>query len=196
MLDRIKVCFTESIQTQIAAAEALPDAISRAAMMMVQSLLNGNKILCCGNGGSAATAQRFTASMINRFETDRPSLPALSLNTDNVVMTAIANSKQPDEIYAKQVRALGQPGDVLLAISTHGNSRDIIKAVEAAVTRDMTIVALTGYDGGELAGLLGPQDVEIRIPSHHSVRIQEVHMLTINCLCDLIDNTLFPHQDE
>ncbi|SFU39650.1 DnaA initiator-associating protein DiaA [Xenorhabdus koppenhoeferi] len=196
MLDRIKVCFTESIQTQIAAAEALPDAISRAAMLMVQSLLNGNKILCCGNGGSAATAQRFVASMINRFETERPSLPALSLNTDNVVITAIANSKQPDEIYAKQVRALGYAGDVLLAISTHGNSRDIIKAVEAAVTRDMTIVALTGYDGGEVAGLLGPQDVEIRIPSHHSIRVQEVHMLTINCLCDLIDNTLFPHQDE
>ncbi|WP_340621670.1 DnaA initiator-associating protein DiaA [Xenorhabdus siamensis] len=196
MLDRIKVCFTESIQTQIAAAEALPDAISRAAMMMVQSLLNGNKILCCGNGGSAATAQRFTASMINRFETERPSLPALSLNADNVVITAIAGSKQPEEIYAKQVRALGQTGDVLLAISTHGNSRAIIKAVEAAVTRDMTIVALTGFDGGELAGLLGPQDVEIRIPSHHSVRIQEVHMLTINCLCDLIDNTLFPHQDD
>ncbi|KMJ44225.1 MULTISPECIES: DnaA initiator-associating protein DiaA [Xenorhabdus] len=196
MLDRIKVCFTESIQTQIAAAEALPDAISRAAMMLVQSLLNGNKILCCGNGGSAATAQRFAASMINRFETERPSLPALSLNTDNVVITAITSSKQPDEIYAKQVRALGHAGDVLLAISTHGNSRDIIKAVEAAVTRDMTIVALTGYDGGEVAGLLGPQDVEIRIPSHHSIRIQEVHMLTINCLCDLIDNTLFPHQDE
>ncbi|ETS32932.1 DnaA initiator-associating protein DiaA [Photorhabdus tasmaniensis] len=196
MLDRIKVCFTESIQTQIAAAEALPDAISRAAIMMVQSLLNGNKILCCGNGGSAATAQRFAANMINRFETERPSLPALSLNADNVVITAISSSKQHDEIYAKQVRALGQPGDVLLAISTHGNSRDIVKAVEAAVTRDMTIVALTGYDGGELAGLLGPQDVEIRIPSHRSTRIQEVHMLTVNCLCDLIDNTLFPHQDD
>nr|WP_244868752.1 MULTISPECIES: DnaA initiator-associating protein DiaA [Photorhabdus] len=195
-MDRIKVCFTESIQTQIAAAEALPDAISRAAMMMVQSLLNGNKILCCGNGGSAATAQRFAANMINRFETERPSLPALSLNADNVVITAISSNKQHDEIYAKQVRALGQPGDVLLAISTHGNSRDIVKAVEAAVTRDMTIVALTGYDGGELAGLLGPQDVEIRIPSHRSARIQEVHMLTVNCLCDLIDNTLFPHQDD
>nr|WP_152962733.1 MULTISPECIES: DnaA initiator-associating protein DiaA [Photorhabdus] len=195
-MDRIKVCFTESIQTQIAAAEALPDAISRAAIMMVQSLLNGNKILCCGNGGSAATAQRFAANMINRFETERPSLPALSLNADNVVITAISSSKQHDEIYAKQVRALGQPGDVLLAISTHGNSRDIVKAVEAAVTRDMTIVALTGYDGGELAGLLGPQDVEIRIPSHRSTRIQEVHMLTVNCLCDLIDNTLFPHQDD
>ncbi|EKT59997.1 DnaA initiator-associating protein DiaA [Providencia sneebia] len=196
MLDRIKVCFTESIQTQIAAAEALPDAISRAAMMMVQSLLNGNKILCCGNGASAATAQRFATSMIHRFETERPSLPALALNTDNVILTAITGSKQPEEIYAKQVRALGQHGDVLMAISAHGNSSDIIKAVEAAVTRDMTIVALTGYDGGELAGLLGPQDVEIRIPSQRSVRIQEVHLLTVNCLCDLIDNTLFPHQDD
>ncbi len=191
MLDRIKACFTESIQTQIAAAEALPDAISRAAMTLVQSLLNGNKILCCGNGTSAANAQHFAASMINRFETERPGLPAIALNTDNVVLTAIANDRLHDEIYAKQVRALGHAGDVLLAISTRGNSRDIVKAVEAAVTRDMTIVALTGYDGGELAGLLGQQDVEIRIPSHRSARIQEMHMLTVNCLCDLIDNTLF-----
>jgi DnaA initiator-associating protein len=196
VLDRIKACFTESIQTQIAAAEALPDAISRAAMTLVQSLLNGNKILCCGNGTSAANAQHFAASMINRFETERPGLPAIALNTDNVVLTAIANDRLHDEIYAKQVRALGHAGDVLLAISTRGNSRDIVKAVEAAVTRDMTIVALTGYDGGELAGLLGQQDVEIRIPSHRSARIQEMHMLTVNCLCDLIDNTLFPHQDD
>ena len=185
MQERIKACFTESIQTQIAAAEALPDAISRAAMTLVQSLLNGNKILCCGNGTSAANAQHFAAS-----------LPAIALNTDNVVLTAIANDRLHDEVYAKQVRALGHAGDVLLAISTRGNSRDIVKAVEAAVTRDMTIVALTGYDGGELAGLLGPQDVEIRIPSHRSARIQEMHMLTVNCLCDLIDNTLFPHQDD
>ncbi|SQA97823.1 DnaA initiator-associating protein diaA [Cedecea neteri] len=168
MLERIKGCFTESIQTQIAAAEALPDAISRAAMTLVQSLLNGNKILCCGNGTSAANAQHFAASMINRFETERPSLPAIALNADNVVLTAIANDRLHQEVYAKQVRALGHAGDVLLAISTRGNSRDIVKAVEAAVTRDMTIVALTGYDGGELAGLLGPQDVEIRIPSHRS----------------------------
>lgn len=196
MLDRIKVCFTESIQTQIAAAEALPDAISRAAMMMVQSLLNGHKILSCGNGSSAATAQQFATSMIHRFETERPSLPALALNTDSVLMTDMMENQQHDEIYAKQLRALGQAGDVLLAISTNGNSRSIIKAVEAAVTRDMTIVALTGYDGGELAGLLGPQDVEIRIPSQRTVRIQEVQMLTVNCLCDLIDNTLFPHQDD
>jgi DnaA initiator-associating protein len=139
------VCFTESIQTQIAAAEALPDAISRAAMTLVQSLLNGNKILCCGNGTSAANAQHFAASMINRFETERPSLPAIALNTDNVVLTAIANDRLHDEIYAKQVRALGHAGDVLLAISTRGNSRDIVKAVEAAVTRDMTNVACRFY---------------------------------------------------
>ena len=180
MQERIKACFTESIQTQIAAAEALPDAISRAAMTLVQSLPN---------------AQQLAARMITPFETARPSLPAIALNTDNVVLTAIANDRLHDEVYAKQVRALGHAGDVLLAISTRGNSRDIVKAVEAAVTRDMTIVALTGYDGGELAGLLGPQDVEIRIPSHRSARIQEMHMLTVNCLCDLIDNTLFPHQD-
>ncbi len=195
MLERIKACFTESIQIQIAAAEALPDAISRAALAMVQSLLNGNKILSCGNGTSAANAQHFVANMINRFETERPGLPALALCADNVLLTAIGNDRLHDEIYVKQVRALGQAGDILLAISTRGNSRDIIKAVEAAVTRDMNIIALTGYDGGELAGLLGPQDVEIRIPSHRSSRIQEMHMLTVNCLCDLIDNTLFPHQE-
>lgn len=196
MLDKIKACFTESIQTQIAAAEALPDAISRAAMTLVQSLLNGNKILCCGNGTSAANAQHFAASMINRFENERPSLPAIAINADNVVLTAISNDRLHDEVYAKQVRALGHTGDILLAISTRGNGRDIVKAVEAAVTRDMTIVALTGHDGGELAGLLGPQDVEIRIPSHRSARIQEMHMLTVNCLCDLIDSILFPHQDD
>lgn len=196
MLEKIKACFTESIQTQIAAAEALPDAIARAAMTIVQSLLNGNKILSCGNGTCAANAQHFATAMINRFETERPGLPAMALNADSVLLTAIANDRLHDEVYAKQVRAFGQARDILLAISTRGNSRDIIKAVEAAVTRDMTIIALTGYDGGELAGLLGPQDVEIRIPSHRSARIQEMHMLTVNCLCDLIDNTLFPYQDD
>lgn len=196
MLDKIKVCFTESIQTQIAAAEALPDSISRAAYTMVQSLVDGHKILCCGNGRSATNTQHFAASMINRFETDRPSLPAIALNADGVVLTAITNDRLHDEVYSKQVRALGHPGDILLAISTRGNSRDIVKAVEAALGRDMTIVALTGYDGGELAGLLSPQDVEIRVPSHHSARIQEIHLLTVNCLCDLIDKMLFLCEDD
>lgn len=195
MLEKIKTCFTESIQTQIAAAEVLPDAISCAALSMVQALLNGNKILSCGNGTSSANAQQFAASMINRFETERPSLPTIALSADNVLLTAIGNDHLHHEVYAKQVRALGQAGDILLAISTRGDSSDIVKAVEAAVTRDMTIVALTGCNGGELAGLLGPQDVEIRIPSYRGSRIQEMHMLTVNCLCELIDNTLFPQQD-
>lgn len=195
MLERIKACFTESIQTQIAAAESLPNSISKAATILVQCLLSGNKILCCGNGASAANAQYFASCLVNRFEAERPSLPAIALTADSVVLTAIHKDGLVDQIYAKQIRAFGQAGDVLLAVSTQGNSKEIIKAVEAAVTRDMTIIGLTGYDGGELAGLLNQQDVEIRIPSHHNPRIQEMHMLTLSCLCDLIDNTIFPHQD-
>ncbi len=152
MLESIKESFTESIQTQIAAAEALPEQISKASMLLVQCLLNGNKILCCGNGGSAANAQHFASCLLNRFETERPSLPALALTADTVTLTAVANDYHHDEIFSKQVRAFGQGGDVLLALSTSGNSKDIIKAMEAAVTRDMTIIALTGKDGGEMAG--------------------------------------------
>ncbi|KLV06207.1 DnaA initiator-associating protein DiaA [Photobacterium aquae] len=195
MLESIKESFTESIQTQIAAAEALPDAISQAAQVMVQSLLNGNKILCCGNGGSAANAQHFASCLINRFETERPSLPALALTADTTTLTAVANDYSLDEVFSKQIRALGQGGDILLVISTSGNSKNIIKAMEAALTRDMTIIALTGMDGGEMAGLLGTQDVEIRIPSQRTARIQEGHLLTVHCLCDLIDKVLFPHHD-
>ena len=196
MLESIKESFTESIQTQIAAAEALPEQISKAAMVLVQCLLSGNKILCCGNGGSAANAQHFASCLLNRFETERPSLPALALTADTVTLTAVANDYHHDEVFSKQVRAFGQGGDVLLAISTSGNSKDIIKAMEAAVTRDMAIVAFTGKDGGEMAGLLGEQDVEIRIPSQRTARIQEVHLVTLHTLCDLIDQNLFPTHGE
>lgn len=192
MLESIKESFTESIQTQIAAAEVLPEQMSKATMMMVQCLLDGNKILCCGNGGSAAIAQHFASSLLNRFETERPSLPAMALTADTVTLTAVANDYHYEEAFSKQVRAFGQAGDILLAISTSGNSKVIIKAIEAALTRDMTIVALTGKDGGELAGLLGEQDVEIRIPSQRTARIQEVHLVTLHTLCDLIDQFLFP----
>ncbi|HIF9070342.1 TPA: phosphoheptose isomerase [Photobacterium damselae] len=195
MLDSIRESFTESIQTQIAAAEALPDAIAKAAQVMVQSLLNGNKILCCGNGGSAANAQHFASCLINRFETERPSLPALALTADTTILTAVANDYSGDQVFSKQVRALGQVGDVLFVLSTSGNSKNIIKAMEAALTRDMTIIALTGKDGGEMAGLLGTHDVEIRIPSQRTARIQEVHLLTIHTLCDLIDRVLFPYHE-
>jgi DnaA initiator-associating protein len=196
MQESIKASFTESIQIQIAAAEALPDAITHAAQAVVTSLLNGNKILCCGNGGSAANGQQFVSCLLNRFETERPSLPAMSLNADTATVTAVANDYHYQEVFSKQVRAFGQAGDVLLAISTSGNRKNIIKAMEAAVTRDMTIIALTGKDGGEMAGLLGENDVEIRIPSHRTARIHEVHMLTLHCLCDLVDQVLFPSHEE
>lgn len=196
MLESIKESFTESIQTQIAAAETLPEQITKAAIVMVQCLLNGNKILCCGNGGAAANAQIFSACLLNRFETERPSLPALALSADSITMTAIASDYHHDEVFSKQVRAFGQQGDVLLAISTTGNCTNIIKAMEAAVTRDMSIVAFTGKDGGIMAGLLGELDVEIRIPSLRAPRIQEVHLITLHTLCDLIDQHLFPAHGE
>ena len=195
MLERIKDSFTESIQTKIDASEALPESIARAAEMMVECLLSGNKILACGNGGSAGDAQHFSAELLNRFEVERPPLPAIALTTDTSTITAIANDYSYNEIFSKQILALGQPGDILLAISTSGNSQNVIKAMEAALSRDMTIVALTGKDGGSMAGLLGIHDVEIRVPSNVTARVQEVHLLAIHCLCDNIDRTLFP-QDE
>jgi DnaA initiator-associating protein len=196
MLEHIKESFTESIQIQIAAAEALPDHIMHASQAMVATLLNGNKILCCGNGGSASNAQQFASCLLNRFETERPSLPAMALTADTSTLTAIANDYNYAEIFSKQVRALGQPGDILLVLSTSGNSQDILKAMEAAVSRDMTIIALTGMDGGVMAGLLGESDVEIRIPSHRVARIQEVHLVTLHCICDLVDQVLFPQHTE
>ncbi|GHE81932.1 phosphoheptose isomerase [Thalassotalea profundi] len=195
MLDRIKSNFTESIQTKIAASEVLAAPLEQAGMIMVQSLLNGHKILACGNGGSAADAQHFSAELLNRYETERPSLPAIALTTDSSTLTSIANDYHWDEVFSKQVRALGNQGDVLLAISTSGNSSNVIKAIEAALARDMPIVALTGKDGGDIAGLLGENDVEIRVPSGRTARIQEVHLVAIHCLCDMIDTTLFPQEE-
>lgn len=195
MIENIKANFTESIQTKIAASEMLPPAIDKAAMMMVDALIHGNKILSCGNGGSAGDAQHFSSEMLNRFERDRPSLPAIAITTDTSTLTSITNDYSYDEVFSKQVRALGQPGDVLLAISTSGNSRNVINAMEAALSRDMTIVALTGKDGGEMAGFLGEHDVEIRVPSNRTARIQEVHLLVIHCLCECIDDSLFPAHD-
>lgn len=192
MLDDIKKSFTESIQTKIAAAEALPESIEKAAKMMIDALINGNKILSCGNGGSAGDAQHFSSELLNRYERNRPSLPAMALTTDSSTITSIANDFSYDEVFSKQVKALGQAGDILLAISTSGNSANVINAMQAALTRDMTIVALTGKDGGEMAGFIGENDVEIRVPSSRTARIQEVHLLVIHNLCECIDNALFP----
>lgn len=192
MLERVKHNFRESIETKIAASEELPVAIEKGGMTMVECLLGGNKILTCGNGGSAGDAQHFSSELLNRYETERPSLPAIALTTDSSTITSIANDYSYEEVFSKQVRALGNAGDILLAISTSGNSKNVIKAIEAAVARDMKIVALTGNDGGEIAGLLGENDVEIRVPSSRTARIQEVHLLAIHCLCEIIDTTLFP----
>lgn len=196
MLERIKSNFTQSIQTKIAASEVLSGPIEQASIIMVQSLLTGNKILSCGNGGSAGDAQHFSAQLLNRYETERPSLPAIALSTDTSTLTSIANDYSYDEVFSKQLRALGNSGDVLLAISTSGNSRNIIKAIEVAVSKDIPIIALTGKDGGDIAGLLGENDVEIRVPSSNTARIQEVHLLVIHCLCDIIDTTLFPQAED
>jgi DnaA initiator-associating protein len=191
MIDRIKNNFTESIQTKIAAADALPEKIAHAGQLMVKTMLNGGKILTCGNGGSAGDAQHFSSEMLNRYERDRPPLPAIALTTDTPTITAIGNDYDFSQIFSKQVKALGQSGDILFAFSTSGNSKNVIEAMKAALAKDMLVITCTGKDGGEMAGLIGENDVEIRVPSNSTARIQEVHLLVIHSLCDLIDNQLF-----
>lgn len=190
----IQAHFAESIQTKIVAAEALPEVIEQAAALLSSSLIQGNRILICGNGGAAALAQIFASHLLNKYETDRPALPAIAITADSSLVSAIATDSHFDEIYAKQISALAQAGDVLLVISHGGNSRNMIRAVETALSKSIQIVALNGVDGGELAGLLGSDDIEIRAPSDKGSRIEEIHLLVINCLSDLIDKQLFPQQ--
>jgi len=189
MHDRVIAHFRQSIETK-QASEALAPEIVRAAEVMSSSLLRDGKVLSCGNGGSAADAQHFSGELLGRFEMERPGLPAVALTTDTSAITAIANDYSYEEIFAKQVRALGQPGDVLLAISTSGNSGNVLRAITAAHDREMAVVALTGGDGGRIAQALAAADVEIRVPSKRTCRVQETHILVIHCLCDLIDVSL------
>ncbi|MBE0505357.1 MAG: phosphoheptose isomerase [Marinospirillum sp.] len=189
--ERILQHFHDSIDTKAQASQVLPPMIEHASRMMVEALLSEGKILSCGNGGSAGDAQHFSSELLNRFERERPSLPALALTTDTSTLTSIANDYSYNEVFSKQIRALGQPGDILLAISTSGNSANVIQAIQAAHERDMRVVALTGRDGGNMAALLTPEDCEIRVGSKVTARIQEVHLLVIHCLCDLIDEQLF-----
>ncbi|HEY0720355.1 MAG TPA: phosphoheptose isomerase [Gammaproteobacteria bacterium] len=190
-LQRIERHFLDSISTKQAALELLTPAIAQAASSLSGALLQGHKILSCGNGGSAGDAQHFSSEMLNRFERERPGLPAIALSTDTSTITSIANDYHYDEVFAKQVRALGQPGDILLAISTSGNSRNVVRAIDAAHDRSMLVIALTGREGGVMASQLSEGDVELRVPSDVTARIQEVHLLIIHCLCDLIDQHLF-----
>jgi D-sedoheptulose 7-phosphate isomerase len=189
MDQRVRRHFEESIATKQAAIVLAPTIVDAAALM-TRSLLEDGKILSCGNGGSAADAQHFSSELLNRFELERPGLPAVALTTDSSTLTSIANDYAFLEIFAKQVRALGQPADVLLAISTSGNSENVVRAIHAAHERGLRVVALTGRDGGAIAGVLGDADVEIRVPAERTCRIQEVHLLIIHCLCDLIDAEL------
>ena len=189
-VQRIRAHFADSAQLKLAAVDTLAPAIARAAEAMAECLLNDHRILACGNGGSAGDASHFAAEMVGRFERERLELPAISLTTDTSIITAIANDYSYEQVFAKQVRALGAAGDVLLAISTSGNSANVAAAIDAAHEREMRVVALTGKGGGRIAALLAPADVELRVPHDRTARIQEVHLLMIHCLCDAVDNTL------
>ncbi|MCH8943740.1 MAG: phosphoheptose isomerase [Proteobacteria bacterium] len=187
---RVRDHFAESIAVKEVAGEQLAESIAAAGRLLSDALLDDGKILSCGNGGSAADAQHFSSELLNRFERERPGLPALALTTDSSTLTSISNDYSYEEIFSKQVRALGKSQDVLLAISTSGNSENVIRAVAAAHERGMRVVALTGCDGGRMADLFSEDDVEIRVPATRTARIQEVHLVVIHCLCDLIDTTL------
>jgi D-sedoheptulose 7-phosphate isomerase len=184
---RIGEHFAESAQLKTQAVTVLTEPLRQGAERMVQCLMNDGKILACGNGGSAADAQHFSAELLNRFEMERPGLPAIALSTDSSTITSIANDYDYDQVFAKQVRALGQPDDLLLAISTSGNSRNVVEAIHAAHERQMSVIALTGRNGGVMAEMLGQQDVHICVPHSRTARIQEVHILCLHCLCDAID---------
>ena len=188
---RILAHFQESADLKLKSAAALSAPISQAIELMFSALSNGNKILACGNGGSAADCQHFAAELVGRFERERFPLPAISLTTDTSILTAVGNDYSYREIFSKQVQAFGQAGDILLAMSTSGNSENVLAAVEAALEREMRVVALTGKDGGALAKLLTEADVHINVPHNRTARIQEVHLVTIHCICDGIDVALF-----
>ena len=187
LLARISRQFNDSAQTKLAAMETLSAPIAEAVEAMVASLLAGGKIMACGNGGSAADSQHFAAELLNRFEKERPPLAAVALTTDTSTLTSIANDYSYDQVFAKQVRALGHPSDVLLAISTSGNSPNVVEAIRAAHEREVRVVALTGKGGGVIGPLLNETDVHICVPADRTSRIQEVHLLTLHCLCDGID---------
>lgn len=188
--DRIFGHFHTSAQLKLDTAEVLSPVIEQAAQAIVQCLTQGGKILCCGNGGAATGAQHFASTMVNRYEQERPGLAAIALTTDTATLTAIANDFAYEQIFARQIRALGLPGDVLLTISTSGNSPSVLEAVAAAHSRGMRVLALTGHSGGSLTEQMREDDVFLCVPAESTARIQEVHLLIIHCLCDAVDSVL------
>lgn len=191
MEERVKHLFGTSIETTIAMADSLSQQIADAGQRLVNCLLNDGKILVCGSGGSAANCSHFSAALVNHFEVERPPLPVIALTTDMSLITAVASMSHYDEVFARQIQALGNENDVLLVLSTFGNTTSILHAVNAAKDRGLDTVALNGRDGGVLASHLGPEDIEIRIQSDNAARIREMHLFVLHCFCDLIDQSLF-----
>jgi D-sedoheptulose 7-phosphate isomerase len=191
LIDRIAGHFAESARLKTEAARVLGAPIAQAGELLAQSLKAGGKVLACGNGGSAADAQHFAAELVNRFEAERPPLAALALTTDSSNLTSIANDYAWDQVFSKQLRALGRRGDVLLAISTSGNSKNVLEALPVAHELGVRVIGLTGNGGGRMAAMLKPDDVHICVPHNQTARIQEVHLLVLHCLCDAIDLQLF-----
>ncbi len=187
LISRISENFSESAHLKLQSMDALAKPIAAAAERMVQCLRADGKILACGNGGSAADSQHFSAELLNRFEMERPGLAAIALTTDTSTLTSIANDYDFEQIFSKQVRALGHKNDVLLAITTSGNSKNVLAAVAAAHENGISVVALTGRNGGKMTEILHPSDIHICVPAQSTARIQEVHLLTLHCMCDAID---------
>ena len=187
---RIQQHFFDSADLKYAAAEVLAKPIADAVGTLMGCITSGGKVLVCGNGGSAGDAQHFAAEFVGRFERERPGLAAIALTTDSSILTAVGNDYDFNAIFSKQVQAIGSPGDVLLAITTSGNSANVLAAVEAAHAKEMAVIALTGRDGGKLRKLLLETDVHVCVPHERTARIQEVHLLVVHCLCDAVDMQL------
>jgi D-sedoheptulose 7-phosphate isomerase len=187
LVNRISQHFSDSAHTKLQAGDVLAAPLAHAAERMVKCLMSEGKIMACGNGGSAADAQHFAAELLNRFEAERPPLSALALTTDTSTLTSISNDYSYKEVFSKQVRALGRKGDILLAISTSGNSANVVEAIHAAHERSIDVIALTGKHGGKIADILRPTDIHLCVPAERTARIQEVHLLCLHCLCDSID---------
>lgn len=191
LVGHLRKHFEEGIELRTRMAQTLPADIARAGEALAAALKSGHKALACGNGGSAADSQHFAAEMVGRFERERPGLPAIALTTDTSALTAIANDYDFDRVFSKQVEALGNAGDVLLGISTSGNSRNVVEAIKVAQSRNLVVIALTGRDGGAMGKMLRPQDFHLNVAHPRTMRVQEVHLLVIHCLCEVVDNVIF-----
>lgn len=191
LVAHLKQHFVEGIELRTRMAETMPAQVARAGEALAAALKAGHKALACGNGGSAADSQHFAAELVGRFERERPGLPAIALTTDTSALTAIANDYDFDRVFSKQVEALGSAGDVLLAISTSGNSRNVIEAVKAAQARNLVVIALTGRDGGAMGKMVRHQDFHLNVAHPRTMRVQEIHLLVIHCLCEVVDNVIF-----